>query len=132
MKLKTFFALVVSVSLFMVSCNKNGGDDPQPTTLSDYTVMVYGCAGGNLDDVLDTRIEEAIEAKVSNVPMTWLVKYSKKNQANPNKAGLRRFVINENGVENLEVKSISTPLYKPENLADFIKWSKERYPAKKY
>ncbi|MEG1464749.1 MAG: clostripain-related cysteine peptidase [Mucinivorans sp.] len=115
----------------MVSCNKNGGEDPQPT-LSDYTVMVYGCAGGNLDDVLDIHIEEVIKAKVSNVPMTWCVKYSKQNQSNPDKAGLRRFAINENGIENLEVMSVSTPLYKPENLADFIKWSTERYPAKKY
>lgn len=114
----------------MVGCGKNNDPDGD---LPNYSIMVYGCAGGNLDPSLTNNIEEAIKAKVKNVPMTWLVKYSKQYQTDPDRSGLRRFVIKNKGVEEMAVVGdASYPLYEPENLAEFIKWSKQKFPAKKY
>lgn len=46
--------------------------------------------------------------------------------------GTQRLLLDGNRFDKVEQMDVSLPLYKPENLAEFIRWSKQQCPARKY
>lgn len=126
---------------FFASCSKD--DDivtpptqpeepatPPPTT---YTVMLYGCGGGNLDTELDYNLEQIVGyGKTSRVNFTGLVKYSMPYQSKKDCEGTRLLNLTEDGLKNEKKYEASYRLDNPEHLANFIKKSKEKMPADKY
>lgn len=126
------FSVTLSVCLLISSCHKDD-DDAEPEFLTDYTVMLYGCGGGNLDDALELNLEEAYGVgSTDKVKMTAQVKYSKDLQEDPDYAGTRRFVVGKGQPDEEVIMDALLPLYDPNNIADFINWSKQTSPAKKY
>lgn len=103
---------------------------------SSYTIMLYGCGGGNLDGSLITNIQEALIAgNTERVHFTGQVKYSARFQDTEEFHGTQRFVVGDAGArwyEPVEVLDKMLKLYDPQSLADFITWSKEQCPADNY
>ena len=123
------FALSGIAFLSLSSCDKKDDDLKQ----AEYTVMLYGCGGGNLDRSLYLNLQEAFNIGSSaKVGMTVQVKYSNPYQEDEDLKGTRRFVVGKGGPKDEVVMDVSLPLYKPESLAEFIKWSKAKCPARKY
>lgn len=102
-----------------------------------YTIMLYGCGGGNLDDAMQINLTEAIAEGVNErVRFTGQIKYSKEYQKqNPEHKGTLRFLLenaDDGKIVPSEVLSETLPLHDPQTLADFISWSKKSAPADKY
>lgn len=137
-KLKTtvlLFALCAAAVL-LPSCNDDdNGPSNEPQT--EYTLMLYGCGGGNLDDFMKLNLQQAVlTGSNDKVKMTGQVKFSAEYQSDPDLKGTRRFILrDEDGDQEcdaVEMLDASLPLYEPDNLADFIRWSKQQCPAKNY
>lgn len=136
--LKTFALLTVvfGMTVILPSCND---DDKGPAVEpeAEYTLMLYGCGGGNLDDAMLLNLEEAMLTGANErVKMTVQIKFSAEHQSDPDMKGTQRFILDdENGdgeYDEVEILDASLPLYDPDNLADFIRWSKQQRPAKNY
>lgn len=112
--------------------------EPEPETENaNYTVMLYGCGGGNLDEEMVTNLEEALLVGSNDrVRMTGQIKFSAQYQSDPDLKGTIRFLLNDANSDDeydyIEVYEDEFALYDPDNLADFITWSKEMYPADNY
>ena len=124
----------------LVSCRKTEyitivapTEEPDDST---YTIMLYGCGGGNLDCSMVTNIMEALLVGDSDrVHFTGQVKFSQRFQGTEVFAGTQRFVVGDAGAawyEPVEVLDAELALYDPQNLTDFINWSKEQRPADNY
>lgn len=129
------FALCWAVALLPSCDDDEKGPVNEPQT--EYTLMLYGCGGGDLDDLLKINLHEAALVGANDkVKMTGQVKFSAEYQDDPKMKGTHRFVLqNKDGDESfdaMETLDASLPLYEPENLADFIRWSKRQCPAKNY
>lgn len=103
---------------------------------STYTIMMYGCGGGNLDRAMILNIQEALlEGSSDRVQFTGQIKFSARFQETEEFSGTQRFIV---GTENdtwytpVEVLDGEMKLYDPQNIADFITWSKEQCPADEY
>lgn len=127
------------MALGFVACSDD--DDPvlpsnEGEEMAEYTIMLYGCGGGDLDEAMIANLEEAeLVGSDDKVKMTCQVKFSEAYQSVPELSGTCRFVLDENGdgeSDDEVVMDASLPLYDPANLADFIRWSKEKCPAKNY
>lgn len=122
--------------------NGNNSNDnteqPDATKPHTYTVMLYGVGGGNLDEQFFFNFEQMMyENGNENVKVTGLVKFSEPYQDNVQLNGVRRFVLDgtvEGSIEEYleKVGPANQPFYSPQYLADFIKWSKDNYPADDY
>ncbi len=131
--------LGMALSLSLTSCDN---DDPVPIPepdqeMAEYTLMLYGCGGGNLDKAMTNNLSQALLVGTNDkVKMTCQVKFSADYQDNPDLKGTRRFTLedeNEDGeIDEVTVLDVSLPLYDPANLSEFIQWSKERCPAQNY
>ncbi len=133
--------MMVCAMTFFASCSKDSDVEaptpepevpvaPQPPT---YTVMLYGCGGGNLDEYMDFNLNQvAGYGKQSKVNFTALVKYSVPYQGEEGKEGTRLLTLTEDGMKNEKKYEASYRLDNPEHLANFIKESKEKMPADKY
>lgn len=127
--------------LSLTSCDK---DDPVPTPepkpeqeMAEYTLMLYGCGGSNLDMQMASNLDQALLVGANNkVKMTCQVKFSAQYQNDPDLKGTRRFILqdeNKDGdIDDETIMDASLPLYDPANLAEFIQWSKEHCPAQNY
>ncbi len=123
-----------------VSCTKTEyvtitPEEETPDT-SSYTIMLYGCGGGNLDPSMILNIQEALLAGATDrVNFVGQIKFSKAYQDNETYAGTQRFIVGDAGEEwyqPVEVMGADVALYDPQVLADFIKWGKEQRPADNY
>lgn len=101
---------------------------------ADYTIILYGCAGGNLDDDLKEKINQLFHTQyAANIHVTALVKFSKQLQHKRAYEGTRRYsLINRYRIDNERYADISFALDSPDNFATFIAETKQRMPAKKY
>ncbi len=101
---------------------------------ADYTIILYGCAGGNLDPYLSEKIHQLfLQDYEKEVFVTALVKYSKSLQHKNAYSGTRRLsLISRSRVENERYADASFAFDNPENFATFIAETKRRMPAKKY
>ena len=104
-----------------------------PLPEADYTVMLYGTGGGNLDDRLSYNLDQvAGYGYTPKVRFTALVKYSADYQEDTARRGTRLYTMREEGMEDEEVHDAGYRMDNPDNLAAFIKDATERLPAKKY
>lgn len=141
--------------MILISCqqpnNSSSEDDvqnPIPRDKAKYTVMLYGCGGGNLDEVLLNNLNQEVsffqdeankDCKINMVAQFNMSDYDSNNkllkyQSSPNSPfrGTMRWFIEEgrwNRTYNFE--EVQT-LHNPKILTDFINWSKTYFPAEKY
>ncbi|WP_295940659.1 clostripain-related cysteine peptidase [uncultured Alistipes sp.] len=127
-------AMIAAMTFPSCSDDDNGGGSKGAK--ADYTIMLYGTGGGNLDESLMLNLEEAgLIGSGDKVKMTAQIKLSKRFQDNPEYAeyhGTRRFIVGSDEWEQEEELDVSLPFYEPSNIADFINWSKTKCPASKY
>lgn len=127
----------VLISLF-ASCSKDEVLDAygKPEDNDSYTIMMYGCGGGDLDFSMIQNIEEALLIGTSDkVKFTGQVNFSKEFQAIPATKNTQRFIIGNTPGQEYEPTYIFDELLnlaEPENLTDFIKWSKKQCPSDNY
>jgi hypothetical protein len=121
---------------FFASCSDDNPNVPGSDGEAEYTLMIYGCGGGNLDQFMQHNLNQALRSVSEKVKLTAEIKYSSDMQDEDKLKGTHRFIlkdVNKDGEwDQDEVTDISTPLYKPATLADFIKWSVKESPAKNY
>lgn len=134
--------MMICMMAFFASCSKDSDvEDPAPAPNPDpivtqpatYTVMFYGCGGGDLDPMLAYNLQQ-IEGlgKKDRVNFTALVKFSKSYQTNADSEGTRLLTLTKDGMKNEKKYDANYRLDNPEHLASFIKESKEKLPADKY
>lgn len=123
-----------------VSCTKTeyvtiAPEEEAPDT-STYTIMLYGCGGGNLDSSMVMNIQEALlEGATDRVNFVGQVKFSKAYQETEALKGTQRFIVGEAGAQWYEPVEVLDPMLKlndPANLTAFINWAKEQRPADNY
>lgn len=138
LRLKTivFLFVLCGATVLLTACNDDDKGQPKEPQ-AEYTLMLYGCGGGDLDDFMMLNLHEAVLTGANDkVKMTGQVKFSAEYQDDPKMKGTHRFILqNKDGDEPfdaMETLDASLPLYEPENLADFIRWSKRQCPAKNY
>ncbi len=134
-KLLIISILSVLVSTVLYSCSDNDEHEILPDNDSEGYCLMYYCSGG--DPAHDLSFMSAIEsaASVSNskVILTCLVKYSGEEEGSAHN-GIRRYK-GENGrltVDETFAASESFDITDGENLTQFIKWSAEAFPNRKY
>ena len=139
MKKLTFGFILMLLAASFVACNKSEDTPIAPEESVDnstYTIMMYGCGGGNLDSSMILNIQEALLAGATErVNFTGQIKFSKRFQNTEVLAGTQRFIVGEAGdcwYDPVEVLPADLKLYDSKNLADFITWSKEQCPADEY
>lgn len=110
----------------------------EPKDESTYTIMMYGCGGGNLDYSMAVNIQEALQTgSTDRVKFTGQIKFSKAFQKYEAEgaAGTQRFIVGSEPVSWYwpeETLPADLALYDPQTLTDFINWSKEQCPADEY
>ena len=109
--------------------------EPEPEPDADYTVMLYGCGGGNLDDALIYNLSQVEGYGYSDkVQFTGLVKFSVPYQTGDDAQfqGTRLYSLTPTGMENERIADADYRLDNPDHLASFISDAAERMPAKRY
>jgi hypothetical protein len=142
-------AMSIALAMSIVSCQKDNTDDPAKTP-AKYTIMLYGCGGGNVDSQLEDALDGAVEALgVDNNQVNYTVMYSMSAKASKEdfpatyrgeKGKTYRYVLSKDtdlsqaGYRSkyFYKKASEVELYKASTLADFIRWSMENAPAENY
>lgn len=129
-----FFLFLLAACTTLVACSDDE-DDVVSEPEADYTVMLYGCGGGNLDDALAYNLAQ-VEAYgyTPRVQFTAKVKFSAGVQKGDeeNRGGTRLYTLTEDGLTNDCVDSQGFRLDDPQNIADYIVETTKRLPAKHY
>lgn len=134
--LNLWMVMMLGIVTVFSSCSKE--DDVTPTTqgtekATTYTIMFYGCGGGDLDKALNYNIGQiGATDKLSHVNFTGLVKFSKPYQQKASCTGTRFLNLTEKGLVNEKRYEANYRLDNPEHLTKFIKETKEKMPADKY
>ncbi|MFR9651106.1 MAG: clostripain-related cysteine peptidase [Rikenellaceae bacterium] len=139
MKKKLLFVLMV-MSVIISSCanddNDNNNNTPtdDDSNLCDYTIMLYGTGGSNLDDSFLFNMEQIEEfGYSSDVQFVATFKFSSyMHYFGADYEGTRYITLTPDGLENEYADDDSFMLNDPQNIADFIDQAKKDYPAKKY
>ena len=173
MKAKRFFMMLwvvtVAVSMTMVSCTTNDDNAANTTGSTDsdpyvegwegktakYTVMFYGCGGGDVDEQLVDAIpfiQEQLNVKANQVRFVVMysmsksdIMYRKKKKTNTPfypaygewgetyRYELTPYITKKNYRENGFYKKASeVKLYEVETIKEFINWTKKTAPAENY
>lgn len=102
-------------------------------TEQTYTLMMYGCGGGNLDEAMEYNLYQVAGYGYSEkVHFTALMKYSQKLQNEEGKEGTRRFTMTPDGLKNEQAFEADYRLDDPQHLADFIVQAQKDFPASHY
>ena len=136
-KLQMFILSMFIAPALFTACS-DSSVDPAPTpspgtdtpAASTYTIMLYGCGGGNLDQCLIYNLNQLNYS--DKVKFTGLVKFSKEYQSNAELSGTRQINMTKEGMESVQKYDANYRLDNPQHLADFIKDAKQRCPADKY
>ncbi|MGL5980435.1 MAG: clostripain-related cysteine peptidase [Phocaeicola sp.] len=136
-KRNVLLLLIASLLQVVVSCShhESAADNPkEPTALADYTIIMYGCGGGDLDSALLNNLSQVAGHRYSQkVNFTALVKYSAGWQSKPEFSGTRQYDFTKaKGLVDKELFDKDYRLDNPEHISAFIKGAQERMPAKKY
>lgn len=133
---KTLIFIIVSalVSVVLSSCSDNNEPEILPDDSEDYCLMYY-CSGG--DPAHDLSFMSAIEsaATVTNpkVSVTCIFKFSGKEEGGAHN-GIRRYK-GEGGnftEDDTFIEPEDFDITDSKNLTEFIKWSAETFPNRKY
>lgn len=102
-----FFCFLLAVCLTFVSCSDDDNNEaPVSEPEADYTVMLYGCGGGNLDASLVYNLSQAESyGYTPRVQFTAKVKYSASVQESDeeNYGGTRLYTLTEDGLDDEKV-----------------------------
>lgn len=130
----TFMIVVLAVSMVTFSCSKDEDDDVKmKKEQADYTVMMYGVGGGDLDLYLKYNLDQVqTYGHSEKVNFTAIVKYSADEQEGEGMDGTRLLTMTPEGMDNERMAGPEFRMDDPQNLADFIISSRERFPAKNY
>lgn len=146
-KSKLLSMLFTFAAVFLFSSCNNDNEIPQDDApenevseiKSKYTIMLYGAGGGDLDNNFELNIMQSFMAVNSDVNMTAQVKWSSTFESElteVEKGCVYRFSLDsEKDITSISDKKIAGKdfqMYDPKNLADFINYSKETYPAENY
>jgi hypothetical protein len=148
MKKLSVFLLIAALGIGVISCPNSTGSGGSGEKNS-YTVMFYGVGGATLDFPLLENLNAIIKGGATDkVHVTAQFKFSKEYQTGSNidlegaahalgfsdHRGTLRFHLDpgEGQFTLDEKKDINLPFYKPQNIADFITWSAQKFPAEKY
>lgn len=136
-KLQMFIlSMFIAPALFTACSDSSVDPTPTPTPGTDtpaagtYTIMLYGCGGGNLDQYLIYNLNQLTYS--DKVKFTGLVKFSQEYQSNAELAGTRQIDMTQEGMKDVQKYNANYRLDDPQHLADFIKDAKQRCPADKY
>ena len=142
--------VVLSMAMvFVASCSKDSDiNEPIPTpsptptptptptpkdTTAKYTVIFYGCGGGNIDKDLLRNLQQIKEAgKKDSVNFVGLVKHSDSYQPEEKYAGVRYMTMIKDSLTSVKKYEASYRMDDPANLTKFITDSKKEMPAKHY
>lgn len=149
-----YLALSLICTVAVVGCSK--GDEPKEPTQIDipeesvaqqptYTIIYYASGGGASDAEAGRGLDLAIEMSIEyfqkrqlkrNVKFTSCIKWSngyKGKYSNGEGNTYRMYVDKEHSDFEFEyVGDNSFPINEPQNIADFIRWSKEVAPSEQY
>lgn len=143
MKKSTLRLVLMFTALLLASCVKKEyitieSTPEEPKDESTYTIMMYGCGGGDLDYFMATNIQEALlTGSTDRVKFTGQIKFSQAFQQYKDEgaAGTQRFIVGSEPISWYwpeEELSSDLALYDPQTLTNFINWSKEKCPADEY
>lgn len=127
--------LSVFISAVLYSCSDNNEPEILPDDDSGGYCLMYYCSGGDPAHDLSfmSSIESAASVSNSEVTLTCLVKYSGEEEGSAHN-GIRRYK-GENGrltIDETFAASEKFDITDGENLTQFIKWSAETFPNRKY
>ncbi len=136
--------VVCATCTTFTACSSSDDDDDASssggsatTELADYTLLIYGSAGGNLDDYLQYTLSQiGLAAATENVNVAAVVKYSKDQQDSiaTNLRGTPYFR-RAAGTRGLTVTTYADASYDitdADNFAEVVDMVVEDLPAKKY
>lgn len=135
---------VVVVLFVMAACGKPNDNPPTPAPptpvpppVRSYTIMTYGCGGGELDEFYEATIKNVALLDVSqNINIVGQMKWSNdyKSEWSAGDGGVTRFKYNHAtaGFDNEPYGDNSFEIDNPSNLAEFITWAREEAPADEY
>ena len=157
MRVTKYIYTIVALALFalaMVACEEEQVKGPtvevqipeeEPKEQTTYTIMYYASGGGAADALAGRGLDLAIEMSIDyfqrrpfkrNVKFTACVKWSKDYDGKYTDGEgntYRLYLDNEHTEFDFEqVGDNNYAINEPENIADFIKWSKEVAPSDKY
>lgn len=143
----TVYSIVLLILALMVVFATSCSDEKDEPVVkkAKFTVMLYGCGGATLDDAFFDNLKQAIAyGSTDDVKMTYQMKLSKvyvEQHDVGNMEGTFRMMLPERmDTTGLDVFKLPTthigdstiPLYEPQTLAEFIKWSAQVAPAENY
>lgn len=136
-------AYIMAVVVALVALVGCGGSSttiviyPQEQEKPTYTLMYYAAGGETLDKAIERSLREMEQSGVKeNVKLTASVKWTKgyKSSLSNGEGEVCRFMLGGESalLEPDVVGDNSYALYDPDNIADFILWSKAVAPADNY
>lgn len=135
--LKTLIISIISVLITALLYSCSGNDEPEilPEDDSEGYCLMYYCSGGDPAHDLSfmSAIESAASFSNSKVTLTCLFKYSGEGEG-PAHNGILRYK-GDNGkltTDETFAASENFDITDSENLTQFIKWSAETFPNRKY
>ena len=125
----------VLISTLLYSCSDNNEPEILPSVDSEGYCLMYYCSGGDSAHDLSfmAPIEAAASATNPKVTLTCIFKCSGKEEGEAHN-GIRRYK-GENGkltIDDTFAASEKFDITDSENLTQFMKWSTETYPNRKY
>ena len=122
-------------SLFTACSDDDTPDPVDPATDGKitYTLMMYGCGGGNLDSYMQFNMDQVEgQGYTEKVNFTALLRYSEPYQEMDGYEGTRLFTMTEKGMTSEKKYEANYRLDNPKHLANFIVESQKRFPADHY
>ncbi len=138
---------IAALGLTVSSCQKDTKDTPGKQTPAKYTLMIYGCGGGNVDGQLEYVLEDLqkeLSTDRNQVGVTVMYSMSASDKEfsadfRGKKGTTYRYVLDKNtdltrtGYQQYKYKDASqVKLNSAATLAEFIQWTKENAPAENY
>ena len=132
------------IAVVFVACGKPNDNPPTPASptpipppVRSYTIMTYGCGGGELDEFYEATIKNVALLDVSqNINIVGQMKWSNgyKSEWSAGDGGVTRFKYNHAtaGFDNEPYSDNSFRIDDSANLAEFITWAREEAPADEY
>ena len=136
------------IAVVFVACGKPNDNPPTPapptpipppsqSEIRSYTIMTYGCGGGELDEFYEATIKNVALLDVSpHINIVGQMKWSNdyKSEWSTGDGGVTRFQYNHaaKGFDNEPFSDNSFRIDDSANLASFITWARETAPADEY
>lgn len=140
LRLFTIYSVLLIVALAsLCACSKRApivimpDDEKQPT----YTIIYYAVGGATLDKAIEESIAAMAKGGLpENVALSGCIKWTKgyASELSNGEGNVYRFRLDgkQSTIELEQIGDNNYPMHEPENIADFIRWSKEVAPADNY